>query len=529
MLKSTKIKHKDEPAEVYEVPLKSKSEKPNLDGDRLNLFLLIILYTIQGFPIGVSTALPLILQSKKMVTYEDQASFSMALWPYSIKLLWAPIIDALYINSIGRRKSWLLPLQLLLGIAFFYMAINMDDWLPETGRPNLTMIVRMIFVVNFLSATQDIAVDGWSLTVLKKKNVSYASVCPSVGVPIGMFSGSVCFTLLVSEDFCVKHFGTTPGAGGIMTMKSFFSIWAIVILIVTVFIGLFKNEKHILEDGHKKISVFQNYKLLWDIFELPRVRILAVALLTIKIGFTATESVTPLKLIDSGIPKDDIMMITSVMYVMKFIFPLFVCKYVTSSTPMSYHLQMTPIRLICGVVFSVLVYYTPSLIYEDGPTITIPLYYYFILGLISLVNEMLSLFLMLTLIAFFCKISDPRFGGTYMTLYNTFYFLGWLLPNTFVLKLIDILTFSKCTNNVENTCNTKNFRDLCFEDGGTCEIYVDGYYVSMAICTAIGFIWYFTFRNILKKYQLVDLYHWMVHGKNLNNGEVNEPCILSPA
>ncbi|KAL5239627.1 hypothetical protein ACI65C_007037 [Semiaphis heraclei] len=527
MLKSTK--HKDEPAEVYEVPLKSKSEKPNLDGDRLNLILLVILYTIQGFPIGVSTALPLILQSKKMVTYDDQASFSMALWPYSIKLLWAPIIDALYINSIGRRKSWLLPLQLLMGVTFFYMAINMDNWLPERGQPNLMMIVRMIFVVNFLSATQDIAVDGWSLTVLKKKNVSYASVCPSIGVPIGMFSGSVCFTLLVSEEFSVKHFGTTLGTGGIMTMKSFFSIWAIIILVVTVFIGLFKSEKHKLEDDHKKISVFQNYKLLWDILKLPRVRVLAVALLTIKMGFTASETVSNLKLIDAGIPKDDIMMITSVMYVMKFIFPIFVCKYVTSSTPMTYHLRMTPIRLICGVLFAVLVYYTPSLIYKDGPFITIPSYYYLILGLVSAVNEMLNLFLMLTLIAFFCKISDPRFGGTYMTLYNTFYFLGWLIPNTFVLRLIDISTLSECSNNVENTCYTKDLQNLCIANGGTCGIYVDGYYVAIAMCTAFGFIWLFTFRNILKSYQLVDAYHWMVHGKHLNNEEVNEPCIMSSA
>lgn len=72
MIKPTK--HKDDPAEVYVVSLKSKSEKPNLDGDRLNIFLLISLYIIQGFPIGVSTALPLILQSKEMVTYEDQVS-----------------------------------------------------------------------------------------------------------------------------------------------------------------------------------------------------------------------------------------------------------------------------------------------------------------------------------------------------------------------------------------------------------------------------------------------------------------------
>lgn len=525
MIKPTK--HKDDSAEVYVVSLKSKSEKPNLDGDRLNIFLLILLYIIQGFPVGVSTALPLILQSKEMVTYEDQAAFSMALWPYSIKLLWAPIIDALYINSIGRRKSWLLPLQILMGVTFIYMANNMDDWLPEVGKPNLKMIVRMIFAVNFLSATQDIAVDGWSLSVLKKKNVSYASMCPSIGVPIGMFIGSVCFTLLVSEQFSVKYLGAITGAGGVITMKSFFNIWAIIILLLTLFIGLFKKEKYTIEDGHQKISVFQNYKLLWEILKLPRIRVLALALLTIKIGFTATETVTNLKLVDAGVPKDDIMIITSVMYVIKFFFPMFICKYITSTTPMSYHLKMTPVRLIWGIVFAVLVYYTPSLIYKKGEFVTIPYYYYFILGLVSTVNEMLSLFLMLTLLAFFCKISDPHFGGTYMTLYNTFYFLGWLIPNTFVLKLIDILTLNECSNDAQNTCYTKDLKNQCKANGGSCGIYVDGYYISMFICTTLGFIWYFSFRNILKKYQLVDLYHWMVHGKQLSNEEVNEPCIIS--
>jgi len=73
---------------------------------------------------------------------------------------------------------------------------------------------------------------------------------------------------------------------------------------------------------------------------------------------------------------------------------------------------------------------------------------------------MLSLFLMLTLLAFFCKISDPHFGGTYMTLYNTFYFLGWLIPNTFVLKLIDLLTFNECSNDSLNTCYTNDLKNV---------------------------------------------------------------------
>jgi len=56
--------------------------------------------------------------------------------------------------------------------------------------------------------------------ILSRKNVSYASLCPSIGVPIGMFLGSVCFTLLVSEQFNVKYLGTATGKGGIITMKS---------------------------------------------------------------------------------------------------------------------------------------------------------------------------------------------------------------------------------------------------------------------------------------------------------------------
>jgi len=70
----------------------------------------------------------------------------------------------------------------------------------------------------------------------------------------------------------------------LLGFSGFFSIWAIVILLVTIFIGLFKNEKHKLEDGHKKISVLQNYKLLWDILKIPRVRVLTIALLTIKVN-----------------------------------------------------------------------------------------------------------------------------------------------------------------------------------------------------------------------------------------------------
>lgn len=44
-----------------------------------------------------------------------QALYNIVFWPYTLKLIWAPLIDALYIQWIGRRKSWLLPVQFIAG------------------------------------------------------------------------------------------------------------------------------------------------------------------------------------------------------------------------------------------------------------------------------------------------------------------------------------------------------------------------------------------------------------------------------
>jgi len=60
-------------SEELDITPNSTSTRPNLKGDRLNVFLLILLYIMQGIPFGFSiSALPIILQSKKVVTYGEQ-------------------------------------------------------------------------------------------------------------------------------------------------------------------------------------------------------------------------------------------------------------------------------------------------------------------------------------------------------------------------------------------------------------------------------------------------------------------------
>jgi len=48
------------------------------------------------------------------------------------------------------------------------MAGNIDEWLSETRTPEIMKLVSVFFFMKILGATQDIVVDGWALTMLKK-------------------------------------------------------------------------------------------------------------------------------------------------------------------------------------------------------------------------------------------------------------------------------------------------------------------------------------------------------------------------
>jgi len=64
------------------------------------------------------------------------------------------------------------------------------------------------------------------------------------------------------------------------------------------------------------------------------------------------------------------------------------------------------------------------------------------------------------LIAFYYRISDTRFGGTYMTLLNTLSNLGTLWSKSAAIALIDILTFNECSFDSKNNCSTSNLQNV---------------------------------------------------------------------
>ncbi|XP_016657601.1 acetyl-coenzyme A transporter 1-like isoform X2 [Acyrthosiphon pisum] len=378
---------------------------------------------------------------------------------YSLKLIWAPLVDALYVQKMGRRKSWLIPVQYSIGVYFIYMASNIDEWLPETRRPDIIKLVSVFFFMKTLVATLDIVVDGWSLTMLKKNNVGYAATCNVSGLVIGMIISYVCSVLLTSEDFSNKYLRFSPNVGGVITMKSLFYVFGILFILITTLIAIFKNEKdNKLEEDHVKLSIVQNYSLLWDILKLPSIQILALTLLTAKIGFAATDSLAILKLIDAGVPKENIMVIHTTILVLKIIVPLVIAKYTSGLKPLNIYLTATPIRLLWNILFLVFIYYTPKLITMNG-SVNIPIYYYALLVLILSIHNILPNIMGVSTLAFISRISDPRFGGTYVTLLNTLSNLGKAWSNTVAIGMVDFLTFKQCSSYQQNNCSTADLKN----------------------------------------------------------------------
>jgi MFS transporter, PAT family, beta-lactamase induction signal transducer AmpG len=118
--------------------------------------------------LGFSSGLPFMLVFSTLSAWLRQAgiersTISMLAWVglvYSIKFLWAPIVDRLPLpivtSLLGRRRSWMLLAQLGVGSGLMHVA-------QLQPAASVTAIALGTLFVAFCAATQDIVVDAWRI------------------------------------------------------------------------------------------------------------------------------------------------------------------------------------------------------------------------------------------------------------------------------------------------------------------------------------------------------------------------------
>ena len=140
---------------------------------------LLSLYFVQGLPFGFqASALPIYLREQG-VSLRAIGWASMLALPWLAKVLWAPAVDGVYSQALGRRRSWILPMQLGLAILCVAMA----------ATQSLTPLLVLVFAANLFAATLDIAVDGLAVSLLDEEELGIGNTAQVVGFKLGMLTG----------------------------------------------------------------------------------------------------------------------------------------------------------------------------------------------------------------------------------------------------------------------------------------------------------------------------------------------------
>ena len=101
--------------------------------DKRAMALLVALYLLQGIPVGLAFgSVPYLLRSK--LSYSQIGIFTLCTYPYSLKLLWSPIVDSVFSPKLGRRKSWIVPVQLIVGAMMLWLSRNIGQYMDKASR-----------------------------------------------------------------------------------------------------------------------------------------------------------------------------------------------------------------------------------------------------------------------------------------------------------------------------------------------------------------------------------------------------------
>ena len=140
-----------------------------------------------AFLMGFTCGVPLLLTSSVLQAWMTELKvdlsviglYSLVGLPYTLKFLWAPVFDRFTLPLFGRRRGWMLVVQLLLVLALIGLGLTDPAQTPW-------LVALAAFVVTFLSASQDIVIDAYRREDLNDNQLGLGSSLYVNGYRVGM-------------------------------------------------------------------------------------------------------------------------------------------------------------------------------------------------------------------------------------------------------------------------------------------------------------------------------------------------------
>ena len=154
-----------------------------------------------GIPLYLILSTLFIWLTRENVDISTIGLFALTQIPWSIKFLWAPIIDNfkipfLYI-FLGQRKAWLFIIQ--INLILFIILIGFSN-----PAENLKLTALLALIISFFSASQDIVIDAYRIEILNEKSQGAGAAMTQFGYRVGGIfagAGSLYLTLIFSWEY----------------------------------------------------------------------------------------------------------------------------------------------------------------------------------------------------------------------------------------------------------------------------------------------------------------------------------------
>ncbi len=187
-------------AATPETTQEAESSRPSY-ADALAVYLkrrvLVVMFLgfSSGLPLALSGSTIAIWMTEVGVNLKTIGLFALVGTPYTIKFLWAPLIDALNVpllsRRFGRRRGWLLLLQFLLMAAIVFVGLSDPAVSPFT-------VALGVLLIATTSATQDIIVDAFRVESLDESEQAAGMAAYVAGYRVGALVSTAGALFLVS-------------------------------------------------------------------------------------------------------------------------------------------------------------------------------------------------------------------------------------------------------------------------------------------------------------------------------------------
>ena len=154
------------------------------------------------------------------VDLETMGIFSLIGLAYAFQFLWSPLIDKVDIpvlRRLGKRKQWIVPMQLLLGAILVTLSVL-------EPRTQLGMFSLLAGLGAFASATQDIAINAWRIDVADEKaTIDILSTIYQMGYRLASLVGGALGLIIAAR---IGWPETYMAMGAILLAVGFVGLWA---------------------------------------------------------------------------------------------------------------------------------------------------------------------------------------------------------------------------------------------------------------------------------------------------------------